>query len=144
MRPAVAAVLDNVIPRVAHNNHVGHGMADARQLAGHGGAKFSNNFGCGASLSLECQTQLAHHIGPLQCDLSCNGLGDLRFESLSDIGRQTRFQRLRQGLKRRGTRHIIIQCGVGVGTFIGDDLGVAIAAIGGNHHFCASVMNPVR
>ena len=88
MRPAVPAVLDNVITRVAHNNHVGHGVTHAGQLAGHGGAQFRNNFWGRAALALQRQTQFAHDIGALECDLSGNGLGHLCLESLSDVGGQ--------------------------------------------------------
>ena len=108
MRPAITAVLDNVVTRVAHNNHVGHGVTNAGQLAGHGGAKFRNNFGGRASLALQRQTQLAHDIGALECDLCGNGLGHLCLESFSDIGGQTGLQCLRKRLQRRGARHIVV------------------------------------
>ena len=144
MRPAVPAVLDNVITRVAHNNDVGHGVTHAGQLTGHGGAKFRNNFGGCASLTLQRQTQFAHDIGALECDLPGNGLGHLCLKALRHVGGQAGLQCLRQRLQCRGARYIVVQCGVGVGAFVGDHLGVAIATISGNHDFRAGIMNAVR
>ena len=108
MRPAVPAVFDNVIARVAHHNHVGHSVADARQLTGYGGAKFRNNFGSGTALALQRQSQLAHDIGALECDFAGNRFGHLCFESISDVGGQAGLQRFRQRLQRSRARNVVV------------------------------------
>ena len=51
--PAIAAVLDDVIAGVAHDDHIAYGMPDVGQLTGHGGPELCNNFRGSATLALK-------------------------------------------------------------------------------------------
>jgi hypothetical protein len=79
-------MLDDVIAGVTHDDHVADGVANAGQLTGNGGAKFSDNFGGSAALALKRQTQLAHYVGALEGNFAGDRFGHLSLEALCNVG----------------------------------------------------------
>ncbi len=86
MRPAVTAVLDDVVARIAHDNDMLYRMTDICQFTGNGGAQFGNDFRRCIPLALKRQSEFAHHVGAFECNFSRDCVGNLCLEARSDLG----------------------------------------------------------
>ena len=123
-------------PRRRRDERAGDGRADAGDL---GHAQLSTRAEVG-----QCATYATHHVAPLDRDLSFYGIG-----GHGQDGRDARFgdaqrRQLRAHCVQRG-RHgeIVVERRVGVRFLEGNDLRVAIAAIGGDDDPRRGILDPI-
>ena len=150
MAPAVAAgAPDQVGLRgVAHHHHRLDPRRRGHQGLGHRGAHAR---GLGrvqsalASQLAQRPADAAHPVAALHRHLAGQGVVH-RGEQLLPLvlGQAELGQALRDAGARGRDRHVIVECGVGVGGLEGDDLCVAVAAVGGDHDARAGVVDAVR
>ena len=109
-----------------------------------GGADAARLSGADAGLRLERATDAAHDIRALERDLvrgGSTGAGEDRLGLRR--GEPERGQGAGHSVDRGFGRHIAVECRVRIGFFECHDLGVAVAAVSGDHHARTGVMDAV-
>ena len=146
MRPTVPlrAPQQVGLRRVAHHDDGVDARRCRDQRGSDGGADAARLGRADARLRLERAADAAHHIRAFERDLGGGRGARAGEDRLALRGRETeRAQRARHGFDGDLGGDIAVERGIGVGLLEGDDLRVAVAAVGGDDHACTGVVDAV-
>ena len=141
--PAIAGLLDDVLTGVAHDNHVLHVVLYRGEFARQRSAQLRAESRRQRGRLRQGAPQFAHHIGAFQSDFTGQGRAYPAFEPGPGFAEIEARQHRGQAPQGGRARDVVIQRGVCVSLLVRDDLGVAVAAVGGHQHASAGIVNAI-
>ncbi len=144
--PAVAlGAEDDLLASVAHHNHSVYAGRRGDERLGDTGAHLRLRGGVELAQGGERRAHTAHRVGAIRGDVVFGRVGDVGQHGGALLGAEAGHGR--EGLLDEGAHRlhgdVAIKRVVGVELFVGHHLGVAIAAVGGDDHAGAGVVDAV-
>ena len=143
MGPPVAGLHDDVLPRVANDDDGLDVVRGLGERAGDGGADLGAPLGGDPLFGAEPLAELAHHVRALDGDLARERVGHLGREARGRVPEALALQHLLQRRERRRPRDEVVEGDVGEALLVGNDLGVAVSAGGGDDDLGAGGVDAV-